>query len=138
MHTTRTRRNSLRTGLAVALTVAVGAAGPALVAETASAAAQPAKVQHLAAKGGKKGAPSQQSIKAVKRALKQAGVKKAGAPKKAATKRMNRAICDIYYYWDGAVAVCLNVGGPTGFFNTVFLDSYFDNTGWIYMGWAYA
>jgi hypothetical protein len=133
MFSTRSRR--IRTGLAVALTLAVGAAGPAMAAETASAA-QP--VKRVAVKGGKKGAPSQQSIKTVKRALKRAGVKKAGAPKKTATKRMNRAICDIYYYWDGAVAVCLNVGGPTGFFNTVFLDSYFDNTGWIYYGWAYA
>jgi len=126
----------LRTGLALALTLAVGAAAPAMAAETAAAAAQPAK--RVAVKGGKKGAPSQQSIKTVKRALKRGGVKKAGAPKKVATKKMNRAICDIYYYWDGAVAVCLNVGGPTGFFNTVFVDSYFDNSGWIYYGWAYA
>jgi hypothetical protein len=125
----------LRAGLALALTLAVGAAAPAMAAETA-AAAQPAK--RVAVKGGKQGAPSQTSIKTVKRALKRGGVKKAGAPKKVATKKMNRAICDIYYYWDGAVAVCLNVGGPTGFFNTVFVDSYFDNSGWIYYGWAYA
>jgi hypothetical protein len=125
----------LRAGLALALTLAVGAAAPVMAAETA-AAAQPAK--RVAVKGGKQGAPSQTSIKTVKRALKRGGVKKAGAPKKVATKKMNRAICDIYYYWDGAVAVCLNVGGPTGFFNTVFVDSYFDNSGWIYYGWAYA
>jgi hypothetical protein len=138
MFTTRSRR--IRTGLALAVAVTVAAAGPAAAAENA-AAAQPAKAHQLVLKGGKlpkKGAQSQQSIKTVKRALKKAGVKKAGAPKKTATKRMNRAICDIYYFWDGAVAVCLNVGGPTGFFNTVFVDSYFDNTGWIYYGWAYA
>ena len=136
MFTTRSRR--IRTGLAVAVALTVATAGPAAAADTAAAAGQPAKVQRLAAKGGTKGAPSQQSVKTVKRALKRAGVKKAGAPKKTATKRMNRAICDIYYYWDGAIAVCLNVGGPTGFFNTVFVDSYFDNVGWIYYGWAYA
>jgi hypothetical protein len=133
-----TRSGRIRTGLAVALTLAVGATAPAMAAETA---AQPAKAQQLTLKGGrhfKHGTPSKTSIKTVKRALKQAGVKKAGAPKKTATKRMNRAICDIYYYWDGAIAVCLNVGGPTGFFNTVFVDSYFDNVGWIYYGWAYA
>jgi hypothetical protein len=133
-----TTRSKLRTGLAVALTLTVGAAGPALVAETAAAAQQPSKTERLLPKAGKQGQPSKQSVKAVKRALKRAGVKRAGAPKKAATKKMNRAICDIYYYWDGAIGVCLNVGGPTGFFNTVFFDSYFDNAGWIYYGWAYA
>jgi hypothetical protein len=81
-------------------------------------------------KGGTKGTPSKKAVKAVKRQLKHAGMKRGHSPK---TKRVNRSLCTITYYYDGAIAVCPD--DIFGWWNDVYVDFYNDYTGWIYWGW---
>jgi hypothetical protein len=128
MQSTTSTARKFTAGLALGLAVAgTGTAAAATHKQTKAAA----KVERIAAKGGTKSSHSKTRLKAVKRQLKHAGMRAhrpGGAPKK-----MNRSVCAITYYSDGAIAVC-----PDPYFNwwnDVYVDFYGDYSGWLYWGY---
>jgi hypothetical protein len=130
MQSTAITARKLTTGLALGLALTVAGSGTAAAATHADGKGA-AKVERVASKGGTKSAHSKMRLKAVKRQLKQSGMRAhrpAGAPKK-----MNRAGCTITYYSDGALGIC---NDPYfSWWNEVYVDFYGDAAGWIYWGY---
>lgn len=131
MQSTAITARKLTTGIALGLTLAVAGSGTAAAATHANGKAA-AKVERISSKGGTKSAHSKMRLKALKRELKQAGMRthrRAGAPKK-----MNRSFCAITYYSDGAIAICPDA---LGWYADVYVDFYNDYAGWIYWGYYF-